>query len=110
MGLELAEDFGWGLPDVIVYPTGGGTGLVGMWKAFAELEALGLVGPSRPRMVSVQPEGCAPIVRAFEHGERFAQPWEKAQTRAGGLRVPAAIGDFLILDAIRESEGTAISV
>ena len=110
MGLELVEDLGWALPDVIVYPTGGGTGLVGMWKAFAELEELGLIGPSRPRMVAVQAEGCAPIVRAFERGDRFAEPWEKAETRAGGIRVPAAVGDFLILDALRKSQGTAVMV
>ncbi|HEX2740590.1 MAG TPA: threonine synthase [Rubrobacter sp.] len=110
MGFEIAEQRGWRLPDVIVYPTGGGTGLVGMWKAFEELEALGLIGPERPRMVSVQSEGCAPVVRAFEAGERFAQPWEDARTRASGIRVPSAIGDFLILDALRESGGTAVAV
>jgi threonine synthase len=110
MGFELAEKRGWRLPDVIVYPTGGGTGLVGMWKAFAELEALDLIGSQRPRMVSVQAEGCAPIVRAFEKGERFAEPWEDAHTRASGIRVPSAMGDFLILDAVRRSEGTAVAV
>ncbi len=110
MGFELAEQHNWRLPDVIVYPTGGGTGLVGMWKAFAELEALGLIGPERPRMVSVQAEGCAPIVRAFENGERFAEPWEDAHTRASGIRVPSAVGDFLILDALRGSGGTAVAV
>jgi threonine synthase len=110
MGFELAEHRGWRLPDVIVYPTGGGTGLVGMWKAFDELEALGLIGPERPRMVSVQSEGCAPIVRAFEAGERFAEPWKDARTRASGIRVPSAVGDFLILDSLRESEGTALAV
>ena len=110
MGFELAEQLGWRLPDVIVYPTGGGTGLVGMWKAFDELEALGLIGPQRPRMVSVQSEGCAPIVRAFEAGERFAEPWQDAHTRASGIRVPSAVGDFLILDSLRESNGTAIAV
>lgn len=110
MGLELAEQGGWRLPDVVVYPTGGGTGLVGMWKAFAELEGLGWIGPERPRMVAVQSEGCAPIVRAFEAGERFAAPWEDARTRASGIRVPSAVGDFLILDALRESEGAAIAV
>jgi threonine synthase len=110
MGFELAEQRDWRLPDVIVYPTGGGTGLVGMWKAFEELEALRLIGPGRPRMVSVQSEGCAPIVRAFDAGERFAQPWEDAHTRASGIRVPSAVGDFLILDAIRESGGTAVAV
>jgi len=110
MGFELAEQRDWHLPDVIFYPTGGGTGLVGMWKAFAELEALGLIGPERPRMVGVQAEGCAPIVRAFENGERFAEPWEDAHTRASGIRVPSAVGDFLILDALRESGGTAVAV
>jgi threonine synthase len=110
MGLELAEDLGWRLPDVIVYPTGGGTGLVGMWKAFAELEQLGLIGPERPRMVAVQAAGCAPIVRAFERGEETAEPWEDADTRAAGLRVPAAVGDILILRALRESGGTAVAV
>ncbi len=113
MGIELAEQGGWGvdcLPDVIIYPTGGGTGIVGMWKAFAELEELGWIGSRRPRMVVVQAEGCAPIVRAFERGERFAEPWANAQTAAAGLRVPAAIGDYLILDAVRASDGTALSV
>ena len=110
MGYELAEQLGWKLPDVIVYPTGGGTGLVGMWKAFAELEEMGLVGADRPRMVSVQTQGCAPIVRAFQAGDRFATEWEGAATIADGLRVPKAVGDFLILDAIRESEGTALAV
>ena len=110
MGFEIAEQRGWRLPDAVVYPTGGGTGLVGMWKAFAELETLGLIGPERPKMVAVQAKGCAPIVRAFEAGERFAQPWENAQTRASGIRVPSAVGDFLILDALRESEGTAIAI
>ena len=110
MGFELAEQCSWRLPDVIVYPTGGGTGLVGMWKAFDELEAMGLIGPHRPRMVSVQSEGCAPIVGAFERGERFAEPWQNARTRASGIRVPSAVGDFLILDALRESGGTAVAV
>jgi threonine synthase len=110
MGLELAEQRGWRLPDVIVYPTGGGTGLVGMWKAFNELEAMGFIGPERPRMVAVQAEGCAPIVRAFEAGERFAEPFEDARTRAAGIRVPSAVGDFLILAALRESGGTAVAV
>ncbi|HEX6709803.1 MAG TPA: threonine synthase [Rubrobacter sp.] len=110
MGFEIAEQYGWRLPDVIVYPTGGGTGLVGMWKAFDELEAIGLIGGERPRMVSVQSEGCAPIVRAFEAGERFAEPWENARTRASGIRVPSAVGDFLILAALRESDGTAVAV
>ncbi|HEX8967261.1 MAG TPA: threonine synthase [Chloroflexota bacterium] len=113
MGIELAEQGGWGddcLPDVIVYPTGGGTGIVGMRKAFDELEALGWIGRKRPRMVVVQAEGCAPIVRAFERGERFATPWEDARTIAAGLRVPAAIGDYLILDAVRDTGGTALAV
>ncbi|GAC1506096.1 MAG: threonine synthase [Candidatus Dormibacteraceae bacterium] len=110
MGFELAEQLGWRLPDAIVYPTGGGTGLVGMWKAFDELQAIGLVGADRPRMFSVQAEGCAPIVRAFEEGKRFAQAWDNATTTAAGIRVPSAIGDFLILDCLRESKGAAIAV
>ena len=111
MGYELAEQFDWRLPDWIVYPTGGGTGLVGMWKAFAELEAIGWIDRGRrPRMVSVQAEGCAPIVRAFQQGTPKAAPWENAHTAADGLRVPRAIGDFLILEAVRESGGTALAV
>ena len=110
MGYELAEQMNWTLPDVIVYPTGGGTGLIGMWKAFDEMEQMGLIGSKRPRMVSVQSVTCAPIVRAFEQGERFADEFENASTSAAGLRVPKAIGDFLILDAIRASNGTAIAV
>jgi threonine synthase len=111
MGLELAEQLGWELPDVILYPTGGGTGLIGMWKAFAELRALGWLRTEKlPRMVAVQSDGCAPIVRAFERGERFAEPFVEAKTVASGLRVPAAVGDFMILDAVRESDGTAIAV
>jgi threonine synthase len=110
MGYEVAEQMGWELPDVIIYPTGGGTGLVGMWKAFAEMEALGWIGPERPRMVSVQSAGCAPMVRAFEQGTEFAEPWEGAETVADGLRVPAAVGDFLILRALRESDGAAVAV
>jgi threonine synthase len=110
LGYELAEQFDWALPDVIVYPTGGGTGLVGMWKAFDEMEELGWVGPKRPRMVTVQAAGCAPIVRAFEKGERFAEEFPDAATTASGLRVPKAIGDFLILDALRASGGTAVAV
>ena len=110
MGYELAEQMGWLVPDVIIYPTGGGTGLVGMWKAFAEMEALGLIGPQRPRMVSVQSTGCAPLVRAFEQGDEFAAPWQGAKTVADGLRVPAAVGDFLILRALRESRGKALAV
>jgi threonine synthase len=110
MGFELAEQLGWRLPDSIIYPTGGGTGLIGMWKAFAELEAIGLIDGARPRMFSVQAEGCAPIVRAFEEGRRFAAPWERATTAAAGLRVPSAVGDFLILDCLRESGGAAVAV
>ena len=110
LGYELAEQSAWILPDVIVYPTGGGTGLVGMWKAFDELQQLGWINGKRPRMISVQAAGCAPIVRAFESGARFAEEFENAATIASGLRVPKAIGDFLILDAIRESGGTAIAV
>ncbi len=111
MGLELAEQLGWRVPDVIVYPTGGGTGLIGMHKAFDELAALGLIDAAkRPRFVSVQASGCAPMVRAFERGETSAQPWENAATVASGLRVPAAVGDFLILRALRESGGTAVAV
>ena len=110
MGLELAEQLGWRLPDVILYPTGGGTGLIGMWKAFAELGALGWIGPGRPRMVAVQAAGCAPIVKAFDEGTDHAKPWPDAQTFAAGIRVPAAIGDFLILRAVRESGGFATAV
>ena len=110
MGLELAEQFGWSLPDVIFYPTGGGTGLIGMWKAFAELQALGWIGDKLPRMVAVQATGCAPIVKAFDAGEEHAPLWEEAHTVAAGIRVPVAVGDFLILRAVRESGGTAIAV
>jgi threonine synthase len=110
MGLELAEQLGWTLPDVIFYPTGGGTGLIGMWKAFQELEALGWIDGKRPRMVAVQADGCAPIVKAFEDGERHAPVWENAHTVAAGIRVPVAVGDFMILDAVRESGGFAIAV
>jgi threonine synthase len=111
MGLELAEQCDWRLPDVILYPTGGGTGLLGMWKAFAELAAIGwLNSDRRPRMVAVQSDGCAPIVRAFEQGERFAAPFENPHTIASGLRVPVAVGDFMILDAVRESGGRAVAV
>ncbi|HLG12687.1 MAG TPA: threonine synthase [Dehalococcoidia bacterium] len=110
MGLELAQQLGWHLPEVIVYPTGGGTGIVGMWKAFEELEALGWIGAERPRIVSVQAEGCAPIVRAFDAGLREAEPWQDAHTIAPGIRVPAAIADYLILDSIRESGGFAVAV
>ena len=110
MGFELAEQFEWTLPDWIVYPTGGGTGLIGMWKAFAEMEAIGWTGAQRPRMVSVQPAGCAPIIRAFHAGARTAELWENAYSVADGLRVPRAIGDFLILDGLRESRGAAVAV
>ncbi len=110
MGLELAEQLGWQVPDVIFYPTGGGTGLIGMWKAFAELEVIGFIGKKRPRMIAVQAQGCAPMVRAFEAGEEHAPRWENAHTIASGIRVPQAIGDFLILRAVRESGGFAIAV
>ena len=110
MGLELAEQFRWELPDALLYPTGGGTGLVGMWKAFEEMEALGFIDARRPRMISVQAEGCAPIVRAFKEGKDHATLWEGARTAASGLRVPAAIADYLILNAIRSSGGTALTV
>ena len=111
MGLELAAQMGWTLPDVIFYPTGGDTGLIGMWKAFNELIKLGwLEKNDLPRMVAVQASGCAPIVRAYDAGERFAEPWEDAHTFAAGIRVPAAVGDFLILDAVRDSGGFAIAV
>ena len=110
MGLELAAQLGWRLPQAIFYPTGGGTGLIGMWKAFAELEALGWIGPERPKMFAVQASGCAPIVRAFEAGEEHAVRWEDAQTVAAGIRVPKAVGDFLILRAVRESGGRAVAV
>jgi threonine synthase len=110
MGLELAEQLGWRLPDVILYPTGGGTGLIGMWKAFHELKELGWLKDNRmPRLVSCQAEGCAPIVRAFDRGERFAELFPNAHTVASGLRVPAAVGDFMMLDAIRESNGRAVA-
>jgi threonine synthase len=110
MGLELAAQFGWKLPDAIFYPTGGGTGLIGMWKAFDELEQLGWIGSERPRMYAVQASGCAPIVRAFEAGEEHAERWEDAATVAAGIRVPKAVGDFLILRAVRESGGKALGV
>jgi threonine synthase len=110
MGYEIAEQLGWRLPDVIIYPTGGGTGLIGMWKAFSELEQLGWIGSHRPRMVSVQASGCAPIVKAFDENRRTAEPWPNAHTIASGLRVPQAVADFLMLQAIRESGGTALSV
>jgi len=110
MGLELAEQLGWTLPDAIFYPTGGGTGLIGMWKAFAELAEIGWTGAERPRMVAVQAAGCAPIVKAYEAGAEHAEPWPDAHTVAAGIRVPVAIGDFLILRALRESGGFAIAV
>ncbi|MDQ2104894.1 threonine synthase [Azospirillum isscasi] len=110
MGLELAEQLGWEVPDVIFYPTGGGTGLIGMWKAFAELEAIGFIGSKRPRMVAVQAAGCAPMVRAYEAGEEHAPRWPDAHTIASGIRVPQAVGDFLILRAVRESGGFAVAV
>jgi len=110
MGLELAAQLGWELPDAIFYPTGGGTGLIGMWKAFAEMEALGWIGPKRPKMFAIQASGCAPIVRAFEAGVEHAERWEDASTVAAGIRVPRAVGDFLILRAVRESGGQAMAV
>jgi threonine synthase len=110
LGYEVAEQLNWELPDVIIYPTGGGTGLIGMWKAFDEMEQMGWIGSKRPRMVTVQAAGCAPIVRAFNEGKRFAEEFPNAATTASGLRVPKAIGDFLILDALRESGGTALAV
>lgn len=110
MGYEIAEQLGWSLPDVIVYPTGGGTGIVGMWKAFDEMERMGWIGSERPRMVMVQAEGCAPLVKAYEAGERHAELFPNPHTLAAGMRVPVAIGDYLVLDAVRESGGTALTV
>jgi threonine synthase len=110
MGYELAEQLNWTLPDVIIYPTGGGTGLIGMWKAFDEMQKLGWIGSERPRMVTVQADGCAPMVKAFEEGQMFAAPWQGAKTIADGLRVPTAVGDFMILRTLRESNGTAVAV
>jgi threonine synthase len=110
MGYEVAEQLGWRLPDAIVYPTGGGTGLVGMWKAFDEMERLGWIGPERPKMIAVQAAGCAPIVRAWQRGAEHAEPWTDAATYASGLRVPRAVGDFLILRALRASGGAAVAV
>jgi threonine synthase len=110
MGYELAEQFNWELPDVIIYPTGGGTGIIGMWKAFDEMETMGWIGSHRPKMISVQAKGCSPIVDAFDQGLDRAQPFQNPKTSALGLRVPAAVGDFLILNSIRESEGIALSV
>ena len=110
MGYEVAEQLGWSLPAAIIYPTGGGTGIVGFWKAFDEMEQLGWIDSRRPRIFSVQAETCAPIVRAFNEGAEFAEPWENARTIAGGLRVPAAIGDYLMLTALRESGGGGVTV
>jgi threonine synthase len=110
IGYEIAEQLNWKLPDVIIYPTGGGTGLIGMWKAFQEMEELGWIGTKRPRMVSVQAAGCAPIVKAFIEGKETAESWPQAKTVASGLRVPQAVADFLMLRALRESNGTALSV
>jgi threonine synthase len=110
MGLEIAEQFGWELPDVIVYPAGGGTGLVGMWKAFEELEGLGWIAGRKPRMVCVQAEGCAPVVKAYHEGKDSAEPWKDAATVAAGIRVPVALADFLMLRALRESNGAAVAV
>ena len=110
MGYELAEQLGWTMPAAIFYPTGGGVGMIGMWKAFAEMEALGWIGPERPKMISVQAAGCAPIVKAFEEGAEKSQFWNGASTVASGLRVPKALGDFLVLQAVRESGGTAIAI
>jgi threonine synthase len=106
----LAEQLNWELPDVVIYPTGGGTGIVGMWKAWDELEALGWIGSKRPRVVSVQAEGCAPIVKAYDAGADAAEVWENASTIAPGIRVPAVLADYLILDAVRSSNGTAVAV
>ena len=110
MGYEIAEQLSWELPDVIIYPTGGGTGIVGMWKAFDEMESLGWIGSKRPRMFAVQSDGCAPIVKAFIEGKEFADMWKDASTMASGIRVPAAIGDYLILQALRDSNGGALTV
>ena len=110
MGYEIAEQMGWRMPDVIVYPTGGGTGIVGIWKAIQEMETMGLLNGQRPRMFCVQAEGCAPIVRAFHSGADHAEPWQNARTLAAGIRVPSAIGDYLILNALRESKGGAVTV
>ena len=110
MGLEVAEQFGWELPDAIFYPAGGGVGMIGMWKSFAEMEALGWIGPKRPKMICVQAAGCAPIVKAFEEGKPRSEFWDNASTVASGLRVPKALGDFLVLNAVRESGGAAIAI
>jgi threonine synthase len=110
MGYEVAEQMGWQLPDVLFYPAGGGVGMIGMWKAFEELEALGWIGPKRPKMIAVQAAGCAPLVQAFEQGKARSEFWEHAQTVASGLRVPKPLGDFLVLEAVRKSGGTAVAV
>ncbi|HZL57156.1 MAG TPA: threonine synthase, partial [Bryobacteraceae bacterium] len=110
MGYEVAEQLGWELPDVIFYPTGGGVGMIGMWKAFAEMEAMGWIGPKRPKMIAVQADGCQPIVRAFEEGAETSRFWDDAVTVAAGLRVPKPLGDRLTLQAVRESGGTAVAV
>ena len=111
MGYEAAEQLGWELPDAIFYPTGGGVGMIGMWKAFEEMEALGWIGPERPKMIAVQAEGCQPVVRAFEEGEARSRFWDGAATVAAGLRVPKPLGNFLVLNAVRESDGgTAVAV
>jgi threonine synthase len=110
MGFEIAEQFSWRLPEVIIYPTGGGMGLIGMWKAFDELERLGWIGEERPRMIAVQSQGCAPIVKAFQRGATYGEPWSEAKTIAAGLNIPAPFGDYLILRVIRESGGVAVSV
>lgn len=110
MGYEIAEQMGWTLPDAIIYPTGGGVGLIGMWKAFEEMESLGWIGPKRPRMIAVQSTGCAPIVKAWDEGKRASEAWQDAETLAAGLRVPKAYGDFLVLDILRQSRGTAVAV
>ncbi len=110
MGYEVAEQMNWRLPDAILYPTGGGAGLIGMWKAFAELEALGWIGSQRPKMIAVQAEGCQPVVRAFEAGAERCEFFPNAATLASGLRVPKPLGDLLILRALRESGGTAVAV
>ncbi|PYX83962.1 MAG: threonine synthase, partial [Acidobacteria bacterium] len=110
MGLEVAEQLGWRLPDAIIYPTGGGVGLLGMWKAFEELEALGFIGQQRPKMIAVQSTGCAPVVKAWDEGKSSSEPWTNAATLAAGLRVPKAYGDYLILDILRASNGTAVAV
>src|SRR5260370_28088617 len=108
MGYEVAEQFEWDLPDAIFYPTGGGVGLIGMWKAFEEMETLGWIGAKRPKMIAVQVEGCQPVVRAFEHGEQRSQFWANAHTVATGLRLPKPLGDFLLLDAGRSTRGTPV--